>query len=173
MSAKNRIHVALGLGSNKGDPVENIRAAVKLLAAAGFRYACLSSLYETAPVDCEPGTPPFINAALIGDWDDSLTALLKLCKKTEEQLGRPAQHASSEARTIDIDILLANDSQLVVEGLTIPHPRLRSRLFVLLPLSELAPDWRIPGTTETIGEATAKLLRETADASRWARRVTD
>jgi 2-amino-4-hydroxy-6-hydroxymethyldihydropteridine diphosphokinase len=173
MPDKPRIHVALGLGSNKGNPVENIRTAVRFLTAGGLHNACRSSLYETEPVGCEPGAPRFINAALTGDWHGTLTELLQLCKTIEQRLGRPAQHSSSEARTIDVDILLADDRQLAVAGLIIPHPRLRSRLFVLLPLSELVPDWIIPGITESVAEATAKLLRETTDASRWARRFTE
>ncbi len=172
MNSGTGLAVALGLGSNLGAAPENIRTAVGSLKERGLTEVHLSSFYETSPVDCDPGTPPFINAALIGQWPGTPDELLRSCKQIEQSLGRPACHSSSAARIIDIDILLLNTFRLNLPGFTVPHPRLAQRLFVLLPLSEVAPGWIIPGTPErtvaeqcrlqlAITEAPERLVRKT------------
>ena len=136
--------VALGLGANRGDPAQAIANAIRLLTGGGLLQARCSPLYQSRPVNCEPGTPPFVNAALTARWGDTPAALLDLCQRVETRLGRPRQHSSREARVIDIDLLLFADRVIEKRTLTVPHPRLRERLFVLAPLHDLAPGWRIP-----------------------------
>ena len=157
MSSLKTFSVAIGLGANLGDPPTTIRTAVRLLVAGGLAEPRLSPLFETEPMHCVPGTPRFVNAAVIGRWSGSLTALFRLCKDIEHRLGRPVEHSSQEARVIDLDILLFGARRAVTATLRVPHPRLLSRRFALAPLACLAPDWRIPGTDLTVGDALARL----------------
>ncbi len=146
MTGRKKTHnVAIGVGSNLGSPRENIRAAAKQLAEAGLEGISCSPFYTTAPVDCVPGTPDFTNCAFTGHWEGGPHELLKVCQRIETELGRPAIHSSNEARTIDLDILLFEDLQVDSENLTIPHPRMTERYFVLAPLNDLAPEWTVPG----------------------------
>jgi 2-amino-4-hydroxy-6-hydroxymethyldihydropteridine diphosphokinase len=149
---------AIGLGSNLGDPPALIRQAVHLLAEAGLADVCLSSLYRSVAVDCLHGTPDFVNAALIGLWGGSPRELLAACQGIERRLGRPFPHSSREARLIDLDILLLGECVLQTLELQLPHPRLQERLFALLPLSEVAPAWRIPPGNRTVAEVCRTLL---------------
>lgn len=152
------MRVAIGLGANLGDPGKNISAACEALAAAGMQHISLSPVYKTAPVDCVPGTPDFFNAALVGDWSGDLGSLLATCKKIEEKLGRPRVHSSDEARVIDLDILLAEQLVYANDGLTVPHPLVHDRLFALVPLNDLAPDWVVATMNKTVGELTRERL---------------
>lgn len=157
------MRVAIGAGSNVGDPLANIRLAASRLENAGLKNLALSPFYGTKPVDCVPGTPDFVNAAMVGSWPSSIDKLLATCKAIEEAIGRPRVHASNEARVIDLDILLVEDFVRATAKLKIPHPQLCSRLFVLVPLRDLAPDWVIPPGKTTVSMATEKLLAETGD----------
>ena len=154
------MRVAIGLGANLGDPEKNIHAAREALAAAGMADITLSPLYRTAPVDCVPGTPDFINAALVGDWPRTLESLLKTCKSIEEKIGRPRVHSSNEARVIDLDILLAEGIVYAGDKLIVPHPLVHNRLFALLPLNDLIPDWMIADVNKTVREITRERLAE-------------
>ena len=140
------VPVALGLGANLDDPAGRILAAVERLRAGGLTRLRLSPLYETPPVDCTPGTPPFLNGALTGEWAESAADLRQLARRIEIDLGRPPAHSSREARCIDLDLLLFGPARLVTSELTLPHPRLSRRGFVLVPLADLAADWFLPGT---------------------------
>jgi 2-amino-4-hydroxy-6-hydroxymethyldihydropteridine diphosphokinase len=133
-----------------------------MLAEGGLRISRISPLYETLPVDCESGTPPFVNGTAIGEWSLGLRALFQLCKQIEVRLGRPLQHSSRAARPIDIDILLADGVNLSSADLTVPHPQVKSRLFVLVPLNDIAPEWVIPPDGTTVSTACERLLRQTA-----------
>jgi len=147
VSEKQRL--ALGVGSNLGDALAVIRTACTLLAEGGLAELVVSPLYETAPRDCVPGTPSFTNGAITGLWSGSPEQLLDLCHGIEARLGRPFPHSSQEARTIDLDILLFGDRQWRAERYQIPHRQLAKRLFVLVPLRDVAAEWHIPpkGTT--------------------------
>ena len=133
--------IALALGGNIGDTAQYMAQAQALLAAGGVEIERVSAFYVTEPVDCPPGTPEFVNAALIAVWHDSPEALLALCQRVERELGRPAEHGVNQARTIDVDIILFDDLEVKKSNLTIPHPRAGEREFVLVPLAEIAPDW--------------------------------
>ena len=131
--------VYIGLGSNLGDREERLRKAMTLLAAEpGIEVVQVSSLYETAPVGFVD-QPPFLNAIAVLSTDLSPDRLLGICQTVEEQLNR-RRSVRWGPRTIDIDVLLFDDEQLALPCLTVPHPRMHERLFVLIPLQEVAPD---------------------------------
>ncbi len=140
----NPIKIAISLGANLGNAAETIREAAARLESSGVRHCRLSSLIRTAPVDCAPGTPDFLNAALTGEWSGSPEDLLRLCQDLEVAAGRPRQHGINQSRPLDLDIILFGGTVLRTPELTIPHPRARRRRFVLEPLAEIAPDWCFP-----------------------------
>jgi 2-amino-4-hydroxy-6-hydroxymethyldihydropteridine diphosphokinase len=152
--------VAIGLGSNLGDPAANLRAAVRCLAARGLAAPCLSPFYLTAPEECHPGTPDFLNAVVTGRWSGTPDSLKVVCQAIEQELGRATLHDSRAARTLDLDLLLFSARELRTPQLTIPHPRLAGRLFVLVPLADLVPEWGVPGTGRTVAQLLAECRRQ-------------
>jgi|LSQX01.1.fsa_nt_gb 2-amino-4-hydroxy-6-hydroxymethyldihydropteridine diphosphokinase len=134
----------LSLGSNLGDREGNIRSALKSLALLpGTAVVKASSLYETDPVGCTD-QPVFLNAAVLVDTGLSPRALLGACLGIEAALGR-VRRFKNGPRTIDIDILVYEDAVSDENELTLPHPRLRERAFVLVPLGEMFPDGNVLG----------------------------
>ena len=145
----------LSLGSNVGDRLENLRRAFRLLCEVGIALRCTSSVYETEPVD-NPDQGWFLNCiAEIATTLEPL-ALLRKVQQIEAQLGRERTVAKGP-RTLDIDILVYGDVVLESEELTLPHPRMLQRRFVLEPLRELAPTLLIPGTGKTVEETLGDL----------------
>ena len=142
----------LGLGSNLGDREENIRQALRLVEAGGVRVARVSSLYETRPVG-PVDQPDFINAAAEVETTLSPEDLLSAARAVEQAMGRE-RTIRWGPRVIDIDILLYDEMSVNEPGLTIPHPEMTRRWFVLAPLAEIAPDLILPG---------GKTAREAAD----------
>lgn len=135
----------LSLGSNLGDRAKNITRAAAELERAGLHILRSSSLYETAPQDFLD-QPLFLNNVLEVATALSGLPLLHLTQSVEDTLGRSRGGNAKGPRVIDIDILLLGELTLQDQRLTIPHPRMAERRFVLEPLSELAPDLRHPGT---------------------------
>ncbi len=129
--------VYLGLGSNLGDREGNIAEALRRLSE-GVSIERVSSLYETEPVGYEE-QPWFLNAVCEGETELDAEELLRFVKGIEEEMGRK-ESVRWGPRIIDIDILLYDDIVLETPELTIPHPRLHRRRFVLVPLAELAPE---------------------------------
>ena len=142
---KNMEDIAIALGGNIGDVSESFQKAVALLKENGVKDIIVSSLYANLADNCIPGTPDFTNAALIGGWGKSPQELLLLCKQIETTLGRPKEHTSNTSRIIDLDIILFGSQIINEPGLHIPHRRAHKRLFVLIPLAEIAPNWVFPG----------------------------
>ncbi len=135
--------VALSLGSNLGPREELILAAIGRLGRSGvFELDSASSLYETRPVGIST-THSFINAACVGRTSAPPEALLDLCKEIEREFGRSPGSASLD-RPLDVDIILFGDLVVAEPDLVIPHPRMRERLFVLVPLAEISPDLPVP-----------------------------
>jgi 2-amino-4-hydroxy-6-hydroxymethyldihydropteridine diphosphokinase len=138
----------LGLGSNVGDRESHLRRAIDDLREHGVQVEAVSSLYETEPVGEILDQPDFLNAAVRIRVSLEPEALLDLCKAIEVEHGRAFGGPRHGPRPIDIDLLLLGDLVLSTERLTLPHPEVTSRRFVLLPLLELDPDLRLPDGTE-------------------------
>lgn len=134
----------VALGANLEDPAAQVRAALEALAALpGVRLIRASSLYRTAPVGVT-GQPDYINAVAEVSTDLPPGELLAALFRIEEQFGRE-RHYRYAPRTLDLDLLLHDELVLHTPDLTLPHPRLHLRAFVLVPLAEIAPDLRLPG----------------------------
>jgi 2-amino-4-hydroxy-6-hydroxymethyldihydropteridine diphosphokinase len=136
----------LGLGSNLGDRLANLQAAVDALQAEpGLRVAASSRVWETTPVGGPP-QPDYLNAVVRIETDLSARDLLDVARRVEARLGRIRKERWG-ARTIDVDILLHDEEQIDESDLVVPHPRMTERAFVLLPLLELEPDPVLPDGT--------------------------
>ena len=126
--------VVLALGSNLGDRVGNLRAAIALLAENGVTTLRPSSVWETEPIPADQ--PAFLNAVVVGHTNSNAHELLRIAKDTEHLLGRrPGRRWGP--RPIDIDILFFGDEVIVTSDLTVPHPLISDRAFVLVPLAEV------------------------------------
>ena len=153
------MRAGIALGSNLGQRrVCLTNGRTEVYGLAGVRPPLLSSsLYETEPVDCEPGAPRFLNAVIEIGFDGQSLDLLEQLQRIEQKLGRPADHERNRSRTIDLD-LLYHGSKVVDEAhLVLPHPRLRFRPFVLWPLAEIRPTLILPNGTMTIQQMAAGL----------------
>lgn len=136
--------VYLGLGANLGNRAENIRAAIAALRAAeGIEVTAISPLYETEPWGVKE-QPRFLNAAAAIVSLLSPRSLLTLCQRIEKALGR-VRDVRWGARTIDIDLLHIPGVVCRTPELTLPHPYLTQRAFVLIPLAAIAPDLVVEG----------------------------
>ncbi len=134
----------LGLGSNIGGRRAHLQAAVTGLAAEAVRVLASSSVYETEPVGLVLDQPEFLNACVEIETAHAPEQLLAACKSVERAVGRTAglRHGP---RVIDVDVLLLGEIELRGARLTLPHPDLASRRFVLVPLLELDPELTLPG----------------------------
>jgi 2-amino-4-hydroxy-6-hydroxymethyldihydropteridine diphosphokinase len=135
------------VGSNEGDRLASLRAARDALARRGVRPEASSSVYETAPQGEVTDQPDFLNACLRVRTELGAEALLDVCKEVEHQLGREPSGVRHGPRPIDVDVLLLGDTVHRSERLTLPHPEIATRRFVLEPLLELDPELRLPDGT--------------------------
>ncbi|MCP4548939.1 MAG: 2-amino-4-hydroxy-6-hydroxymethyldihydropteridine diphosphokinase [bacterium] len=150
------LRAALSLGSNLGQRRASLAAALRCLAAGGLDNLQVSSLWESAPVEVAGEQPAYLNCCATGDIDCDPEQLLAFCQRLETEAGRPA--ATHRApRVLDIDLLFCGDELRSTERLTLPHPGLARRRFVLAPLAELEPDWRHPHEDATVLELLARL----------------
>ncbi len=138
----------LGLGSNQGDRLGALRRARTALERHGVTVAGSSSAYETEPQGEILDQADFLNACLAVEVELSPEELLDVCKAVERELGREHGGPRHGPRPIDVDLLLAGDLERRSERLTLPHPGVTTRRFVLEPLLELDPSLRLPGGTE-------------------------
>jgi 2-amino-4-hydroxy-6-hydroxymethyldihydropteridine diphosphokinase len=149
----------IALGSNLGERLDNLRRAVRSLLqrVPGSRVIAASAVYETDPVDCPPGSPGFLNAAIELEADIQPLDLLQRTQAIEAALGRPNEHEHHAPRTVDLDLLYADAVVLNHPDLILPHPRMAQRRFVLQPLADIRPDLLLPGEDLSVREILAQL----------------
>ncbi len=142
-----KLDIGIGFGSNMGDRLANLIKARRLLldVCEDPDKAIFSSVYETQPVDCADETKLFYNAVGQITFSNTPQSILDLCLHIESLLGRSNLHEPNAPRTIDLDLLYAGKVVTSTPQLTLPHPRLTSRLFVLTPLAEIRPELQLPG----------------------------
>lgn len=142
--------VAIALGSNLGDRESNLQAAVRLLAERGIQPIRTSSTWETAPIPADQ--PAFLNAAVAAETDAEPLAVLRVLKDIEAAMGRRSERRWGP-RPIDLDLLVHGGATVDTPELTVPHPRIAERAFVLAPLAEV---W--PGELPVLGRRAIELL---------------
>lgn len=150
--------VALALGANLGNKLNNLCAARDLLAALStFGHPIRQApIYSSSPIHCPPGSPDFFNTVMEIEYVDSAQQLLEQTQTIEKNLGRQLKRQNNEARPIDIDILYYGKDSVNSEKLILPHPRITERRFVLQPLSDLSPDLILPNQDLTILQLLAR-----------------
>lgn len=150
LETSNSRHTAfIGLGSNLGDRLGTLKAAVRTVEQHGSILA-VSSVYETAPVGLED-QPAFLNAVMQVSTPLAPETLLRELLNIERSFGRDRSLAPAQGpRTLDLDLLLYGDQIIATQGLTVPHPSLHLRRFVLVPLVEIAPAFHHPVLDRTL-----------------------
>ena len=166
MTGARPVEVFIGLGSNLGDPRRHLLAGLAgLRGLAGYRHLAHSSLYRTAPVGVTD-QPAFLNAVARGMFAGTATGLLAGLLAIEAQEGRQRLERWGP-RSLDLDLLLFGQEIIALPGLSVPHPEMRRRAFVLVPLMELAPELALP----LWGRTAAGLLAALDPAQRAAQTV--
>jgi len=153
------------LGSNLGDRAGNLALAIRCMLEASFVVHKLSSIYETEPVGIESDTNFLNMVAEVRVTDISPTQMMARLLRIEYLLGR-GDKSVKKPRTIDLDILFYGDQQLETEFLTLPHPRLHLRNFVLWPLTEIAPDLVHPVLKKKVAHIAAN-CEDICGVKRW------
>ncbi len=153
------MRTAVALGSNLGDRLDNLRAARGQIADLSHVQPPIlsSAIYETEPVDCEPGAEKFLNAVVEFDYAGDPVNLLEQLIQIEESLGRKRDHPKNVSRKIDIDLLYYGDCKMDNERLQLPHPRIHLRKFVLQPLADIRPDLVLPNERKTVRDLLVEL----------------
>lgn len=139
-SAPASVLAFVGLGANLGDAPATLAMAVQALAALPLtNLVAASSLYQTAPQDCEAGSPHYFNAVVQLQTQLNAPELLTALQELERQAGRQRPYRNAP-RTLDLDLLLYGEARIDSAQLSVPHPRMHQRAFVLHPLAEIAPE---------------------------------
>lgn len=143
MALREPVRAYIGLGANLGDPGDMVRSAIAGLATLPHTtLVAASGLYRSTPIDS--GGPDYVNAVAALDTRLTAPALLAGLQAQEQQAGRERPYRNAP-RTLDLDLLLFGSARIESPALTVPHPRMAERAFVLLPLAEIAPDVVPPG----------------------------
>ena len=148
----NSAFAIIALGSNLGNSRTVLLAAMNRLGEFSAQPFRKSSLWQSTPVDCPPGSPMFVNAVVAltpreGETPESLLAKLQ---SLEKEFGRAAKKVLNEPRPLDLDLIAFGTEVRSAPQLVLPHPRAHLRRFVLQPLAEIAPDFVLPGQTRTV-----------------------
>ena len=153
------VYVYISLGANRGNARRNVVRAIQRLRELSEFPLLKSSLWETDPVDCPRGSPPFVNAVVGLLPAATLTPerLLERLQAIEKDFGRRPKKVHNEARPLDLDLIAFGQQTRSGEALTLPHPRAHLRRFVLAPLSEIAVDLILPGQIKTVAELLEEL----------------
>jgi 2-amino-4-hydroxy-6-hydroxymethyldihydropteridine diphosphokinase len=161
------VRSAIALGSNVGDRKAHLDSAVEWIRAMdGVREIAVSPWIESAPVGGPPDQGAYLNGALVLTSDHSARALLDALQSIERAHGRDrSREVRNGPRTIDLDLLVHGDDVVDEPGLTVPHPRMAQREFVLEPLCAIAPDLVVPGVNQSVRALLAE-LRAGARAAR-------
>jgi len=152
----------IALGSNLGDSRGTVLRAMERLQELSTQPLAKSSLLETTPVDCPPGSSNFVNAVvrLVPRSGETPESLLQKLQALEKEFGRAPKKVINEARPLDLDLIAFGNEIRSAPELTLPHPRAHLRQFVLQPLAEIAPDLVLPGQDKPASE----LLRQLTSA---------
>ncbi|MFA7234628.1 MAG: 2-amino-4-hydroxy-6-hydroxymethyldihydropteridine diphosphokinase [Terrimicrobiaceae bacterium] len=146
------MRAGIGLGSNLGDRLAHLQEGRRRLLALhdGSGPFLCSKIYETVPVDCPDGSPRFFNAAIELSTRIPPLDLLAALQHIEIELGRPPEHEFHGPRTLDLDLLYCGNLCLSHPSLTLPHPGIGERLFVLKPLADICPNQILPNENHSI-----------------------
>lgn len=149
----------VALGSNVGDSATILRRAIEALQELSAQPLQVSSFWQTTPVDCPPGSPPFVNAvvAMTPRGDETPESFLKKLLAMEKEFGRRPKKVLNEPRRLDLDLIAFGHETRSTSEITLPHPRAHERRFVLQPLSEIAPGLLLPKQTATTAQLLARL----------------
>jgi 2-amino-4-hydroxy-6-hydroxymethyldihydropteridine diphosphokinase len=149
----------VALGSNLGDPRGNVLRAMERLEELSTSPLSRSSLWQTDPVDCPPGSPVFVNAVvgLVPRANETPESLLARLQSLEKEFGRQPKKVQNEARPLDLDLIAFKQETRASGNLILPHPRAHERRFVLQPLGEMAPTLVLPGQKQTVQELLDRL----------------
>ena len=159
----------IALGSNLGDPKQNVLRAMDRLQELSDFPLLRSSLWQSTPVDCPPGSPLFINAVvgLVPGADSTPERLLDQLHSLEQEFGREQKTLPNEPRPLDLDLIAFRQERRDSERLKLPHPRAHRRRFVLQPLCEIAPDLVLPGQVLSVRQ-----LLEALDSTEFLLRLS-
>jgi len=152
----------VALGSNLGDSRRIILDAMVRLQNFSDQPILKSSLWQTTPVNCPPNSPLFVNAVVgfAPQKNETPESLLQKLHALEKELGRPPKKVLNEPRSLDLDLIAFGTETRNSPELILPHPRAHLRRFVLQPLSEIAPDFNLPGRSKIISQLLAELPDE-------------
>lgn len=142
----------IALGSNLGERMDNLRAALEALQEISTpgEPVLAAPVYQTEPRFCPPGSPDFLNTVVEIGFDGGPPDLLAQTRAIEERLGRTRDGERNAPRMIDIDLLYLGDDIFQSAALTLPHPRIAERRFVLQPLADIRPELVLPGKTRDV-----------------------
>lgn len=149
------LSMGVALGSNQGDRMAHLRAALVWLKEFSLGPVLYSQAYETVPIGCEPGTPSFLNAVCEIVTCEKPLEFLRKMRAFERKRGRPEVYEKNAPRPLDMDLLYAGDMEITTSELTLPHPRWNEREFVLRPLADIRPHLKLPGEVRTVIEILA------------------
>ncbi|MGN6552111.1 MAG: 2-amino-4-hydroxy-6-hydroxymethyldihydropteridine diphosphokinase [Verrucomicrobiota bacterium] len=152
----------IAMGSNLGRSQQVLSDTMERLQEFSTGTLLRSSLWQSTPVDCPPGSPLFVNAVvgLNPRADETPELLLAKLQQLEKEFGRKNKTVLNEPRPLDLDLIAFGNETRSTEKLILPHPRAQLRRFVLQPLSEIAPDLILPGQSQSVAELLAGLTSD-------------